>query len=160
MDDNSSFREVWTGIAGAFAEWLFALLPLVVVAVIVMLYLGELPSWLESPEWAFGASILAGQALVRFVAGAARAGNLSSERVALYASALSVILVVPANVVLALVILSEEVGDGHASSPLVIAQVVLFCLASVMFVFLGTLAHLLTRRDVVSDGNVASEDQP
>ena len=75
-------REVVTAIAGALAEWLFAVVPFVVLS-IVFTHRGHGSVVLESSEWSFGASVLAGQGLVRFVSGIAKAKYLSVDRVLL-----------------------------------------------------------------------------
>jgi hypothetical protein len=155
MDNKFPQRDVVTAIAGALSEWLFAVLPLVVVA-LVWLHLGELSSVLESPEWAFGASVLAGLALVKFVVGVARAGGLSLERVLLGVAGVFVIVVVPANTVLVLVILSEA-ENHHVPILLAVSQAALFCLSSLVFVFVGILAYLWTKRSERS-GIAASND--
>src|SRR4051812_6810572 len=93
-------------VAHGLTEWLFAMSPLIVVA-IVMGDSCEFSRLFASPEWSFGASVLGGQALVRFAVGLSRSRRSSADRVLLAASALLVLYVVPANVVLALVIRSE-----------------------------------------------------
>jgi hypothetical protein len=143
MSTRVSSREAFTAVSGALAEWFFAMLPLLVVT-IVMTHLGKSSVVLESAEWAFGASILAGQALVRFFAGAVRARSLSMERVTLGISSILVFVVVPANIILALVIITEA-NDQHISSLLATSQAGLFVLASVLFVFVASFAHLWTK---------------
>jgi hypothetical protein len=135
--------EVKTAIAGALAEWCFAMLPLLVVT-IVMTHLGRSAVVLESPEWAFGASILAGQALMRFVVGVVRARRLTMERVMLAIASMLVFVVVPANIILALVIMAE-VDKKHISSLLATVQAGLFVGASVLFILVATLAHLWSK---------------
>lgn len=137
-------HQVLTAIAGAVAEWFFAMLPLLVVT-IVLTHLGRSSMVLESAEWAFGASILAGQALVRLVAGVVRAKRLAIERVILGISTILVFVVVPANITLALVIITEA-SDQHISSLLATAQAGLFLLSSVLFILIASFAHLWTRR--------------
>jgi hypothetical protein len=137
--------EIGTAIAGALAEWCFAMLPLLVVT-IVMTHLGRSTVVLESPEWAFGASILAGQALMRFVVGVVRARKLSIERVMLGISSILVFVVVPANIILALVIMAE-VDQKHISSLLATAQAGLFVLSSALFILVASFAQLWSKRN-------------
>lgn len=59
--------------AGLAAEVSFAILPLLVV-LMVLTYLQHASTFFASPEWSFGASILFGQTLVKFVS------NLSTLR--------------------------------------------------------------------------------
>lgn len=144
MKNRFSSPEVFTAVAGALAEWFFAMLPLLVVT-IVMTHLGQSSRVLESAEWAFGASILAGQALVRFVGGVVRVKKLSIDRVLLGISAILVFVVVPANIILALVVMAEA-SSQHISSLLASAQAGLFLLSSVLFILVASFAHLWTRR--------------
>jgi hypothetical protein len=135
-------RLVVTAITVSTAEWLFAMSPLVVVS-IVMAHLGKFDRLPESAEWAFGAATLSAQALVRFVGGVARARKTSLERVLLGVALILVGVVGPANVILGLV-LTGELQDGHVSDGLGFAQIVLFIVASVLFVILAAASHLWT----------------
>jgi hypothetical protein len=144
--DRISPKELVTAIAGALAEWLFAMLPIVVV-MFVMAYLEKISHMPSSPEWAFGASVLAGQSISRFVAGVMQAGKLSLDRVSLGISILCVVIIVPANIILVLVIIHSETNDHHLTDFLAAVQIVLFCLSSVVFVLVATFAHLWVRRN-------------
>ena len=144
MTPRVSSRETYTAIAGALAEWLFSILPLVVLS-IVMAHLGSASKVLESAEWAFGASVLAGQGLVRFVAGVVRARQLALGRVLLGVAAVFVFVVVPANIILALVIVDEAQGH-HITSLLATMQAGLFFIASLFFIAVAAFAHLWTRQ--------------
>lgn len=144
-DSRISQKELITAIAGAIGEWLFAMLPIVVV-MIVMAHLEKISLMAQSPEWAFGASILAGQAIARFVAGVHYAGRLSLDRVLLGISVLVVVIVVPANIILVLVVLSVESDTKHVSDLLSVLQILLFCVASIAFVLVTTFAHLWAKK--------------
>lgn len=148
-------REVVTAFAGGFAEWLFAAVPLLVLSIV----LGHRknPTYvLDSAEWAFGASVLASQGLVRFVSGLIKARHLAVDRVLLGVSAILVFVVVPANIVLVLVLLDHEelidkvtkgvVELGHLTSTMVTAQVGLFVVASILFIVVAALGHLWARQ--------------
>jgi hypothetical protein len=137
-------REISTAIAGGLAEWLFAILPLIVLT-IVMAHLGKLSNVLESAEWSFGASILTGQSVVRFVAGALKARKLALPRVLLVISAVFVLIVVPSNTILALV-LAGEFSHDPVSSLMATTQAGLFVIASLLFVLVAAFAHLWTRK--------------
>lgn len=145
-DSRLSQREIITAAAGAMGEWLFAMLPIVVI-MIVMAHLERFSHMHQSPEWAFGASILAGQSIARFVAGIHSAGRLSLERVLFGISAISVMLVVPANIVLVLVVLAAESESRHVSDLLAVLQILLFCASSVAFIMVTTFGHLWTKRN-------------
>jgi hypothetical protein len=128
-----------TAFAGALAEWLFAALPLVVVA-LVMADLGKFHHLFESPEWAFGSAILAGQALLRYVSGFARSRNTPLDRV-LFGAAILVIAAVPTYTVLVLV-LSKELSGHHLPRFLIVSQVLLFFAASLSYVLVSVAAIL------------------
>jgi uncharacterized membrane protein len=139
-------REVVTAIAGALAEWLFAVVPFVVLS-IVFTHRGHGSVVLESSEWSFGASVLAGQGLVRFVSGIAKAKYLSVDRVLLGVSALFVFVVVPANIILALVLVDQE-NNKPISSLLATGQFALFFIASLLFIVAASFSHLWSKRTV------------
>lgn len=139
-------RKVFTAVAGAIAEWLFAIVPLIVLS-IVLSHLQHGGDVLESAEWSFGASVLAGQGVVRFVSGLVKGQDLSVDRVLLGVSAALVFVVVPANIVLALVLMNKEADPTkHLSSLMVTAQVSLFVVASLLFIVAASFGHLWARR--------------
>ena len=139
-------RKVFTAVAGALAEWLFAIVPLIVLS-IVLSHLQHGGDVLESAEWSFGASVLAGQGVVRFVSGLVKGQHLSVDRVLLGVSAALVFVVVPANIVLALVLMNkEEDPTKHLSSLMVTGQVSLFVVASLLFIVAASFGHLWSRR--------------
>jgi hypothetical protein len=139
-------RKVFTAVAGAIAEWLFAIVPLIVLS-IVLSHLQHGGDVLESAEWSFGASVLAGQGVVRFVSGLVKGQDLSVDRVLLGVSAALVFVVVPANIVLALVLMNkEENPTKHLSSLMVTGQVSLFVVASLLFIVAASFGHLWSRR--------------
>lgn len=139
-------RKVFTAVAGAMAEWLFAIVPLIVLS-IVLSHLQHGGDVLESAEWSFGASVLAGQGVVRFVSGLVKGQRLSVDRVLLGVSAALVFVVVPANIVLALVLMNkEENPTKHLSSLMVTGQVSLFVVASLLFIVAASFGHLWASR--------------
>ena len=135
-------REVITAFAGGMAEWLFAAVPLLVLS-IVLSHQQHSDLVLQSAEWSFGASVLAGQSLVRFVSGFVKAKHLSVDRVLLGVSAILVFVVVPANIVLALVLMDlEEHPPIGLSYWMVTGQIGLFVIASILFVVAAAFGHL------------------
>jgi hypothetical protein len=131
---------VITAVAGSAAEWIFAMLPLVVIA-IVMASVGKLNAIVESREWGLGAAILSAQALYRFVGGVARAKKISLDRMLLGVALLLVGIVGPTNVILVLVVVAE-MRDKAVPEGLAVAQTVLFWLASLLFIFLAAAGNL------------------
>jgi nitrate reductase gamma subunit len=155
-------REVITAFAGGMAEWLFAAVPLLVLT-IVLVHRKHSEYVLDSVEWSFGASVLAGQALVRFVSGLVKARHLSVDRVLFGVSAILVFVVVPANIVLALVLIDHEdliqkllnnpicqgkepLAAQHLSNLMVTGQVGLFAIASILFIIAAAFGHLWSKR--------------
>jgi hypothetical protein len=120
------------------AEFLFVLLPLLVVA-IVHLSEEEPAKILVTPEWAFGASVLFGLTVVKFVMGfAAREHIFNWQMVGLFTAALLVFGLVPS-----LIVLSSVLRHSDASYWLGISQVVLFLLGGACFMTLGTLGQMM-----------------
>ncbi len=94
-------------IAGLGAEVSFAILPLLVVA-IVLIHQGPLLNLFASPEWSFGAAILLGQALVKFVSGFVQGGRAPRGSFTLAVALLIVFGLVPALVVNAMTVMATE----------------------------------------------------
>src|SRR2546422_66704 len=94
------------GYSAIVAEFLFILVPLLVLT-LVFQYQGK--AWVSlfaSPEWAFASALLFGQTVMKFVTGIASAAPASKERVALFVSLLLVLGLIPAMLVLALILVS------------------------------------------------------
>src|SRR5262245_43996850 len=94
-------------LAGLVAEVCFGVLPLLVV-VFVVLHSGHPRAIVASPEWAFGASILFGQGLVKFAVGIGRGGSAATGPVALALALLIVLGLAPSLLVLMMVLESVE----------------------------------------------------
>ena len=121
------------------AEFLFVLLPLLVVA-IVRLTEAVPGKILTAPEWAFGAAVLFGLTVVKFVMGfAAREHSFHWQMTGLFTAALLVFGLVPS-----LIVLSTLLRQPDASCWLGITQVLLFVLGGVCFMTLGTLGQMLS----------------
>jgi hypothetical protein len=120
------------------AEFLFVLLPLLVVA-IVRLSEAVPDKILTAPEWAFGASVLFGLTVVKFVMGfAAREHIFNWQLVGLLTAVLLVFGLVPSLIVLSIIL-----NQPDSSFWLGIAQVLLFVLGAVCFMTLGTLGQMM-----------------
>lgn len=124
-------------VLGVIAELLFVLLPLVVVGIVLLVYRNEgLAALLVSPEWSFLAAILMGQSIVKFVTGMLGNRDLVPERIAATVAAVIVLGLVPSLTVLALILAEKKPG------PLLVdAQIGLFALSLLAFVFLGGVGH-------------------
>jgi hypothetical protein len=133
---------VVSGLAGEVA---FAVLPLLAV-LMVLLYTQHAHHIFASPEWTFGAAILFGQAVVKFVAGLARAGAAAPGPVALMVALLVVFGLVPSILVLTMTLHSAEIGQSP-SRWLQTLQVVLFFSAAGMYMVFGTIGEEWGRRE-------------
>jgi len=133
----SERNRIFSGLA---AEVAFAVLPLLVV-LFVMIDMNRFPSIFESPEWSFGAAILFGQSLVKFVSGLARSGAAAIGPVALAVSLIVVFGLAPSLLVLTMTLLHSPEFSGHPGRWLQVLQVVLFCGGAVSYVLLGTVGE-------------------
>jgi hypothetical protein len=126
-------------LSGLAAEVSFAILPLLIVLMVLM-YTQHSRHLFASPEWSFGAAILFGQAIVKFVAGLARAGAAAPGPVTLVMTLVVVFGLVPSLLVLTMTLHSSEVGNALARW-VQICQVILFCGAALMYMLLGTIGE-------------------
>lgn len=125
--------------AGLAAEIVFTILPLLVV-LMVLLHAHRATHFFGAPEWAFGAAILFGQTLVKFVSGLARGGSAATGPVALLVALLVVFGLVPSLFVL-YITLEMLVAQHEPGRWLQISQVVLFLGAVAMYLVLGTVGE-------------------
>lgn len=124
------------------AELLFILLPFVVTGIIFSSK-GDFSKLLYIPEWSLAASVLIGQAMVKFISGilANRTSYSASwERVALAISFLIVVCLVPALIVLSLILVAATPSNGLA-----LLQVLLFILGIIVFFTFGGGGETLMR---------------
>jgi len=132
-------------LSGLAAEVAFAVLPLLVV-LIVLAHADHPRKFFMSAEWSFGAAILSGQSLVKFVSGLARGGKAARGPVALVLAVVIVFGLVPSLLVLYMTLETIET-QIDPSRWLQTFQVVLFCGAAVMYLLLGTIGELWTREN-------------
>src|SRR5256885_5306599 len=83
------------GLAASVAEFLFVLVPLLVLTLVFRFQGKAWGSLFASPEWSFASALLFGQTVVKFVAGIASAGRKIKERVALFVSLVLVLGLIP-----------------------------------------------------------------
>jgi hypothetical protein len=129
------------GFEHAVAESLFVLLPMIVIAIVEVTRASWHEVWV-SPEWAFGAAVLAGNSAMKVAFTAASAGNhgvgLKAPTIALFLSVAIVALLVPSLVVLVLLItIPAPLPWGLA-----LAQLLLFALGWLAFVSTGAMQGL------------------
>ena len=125
-------------VAALVGELMFVLLPLGVLWLAFQLRSpAPFSRLLSAPDLSFGSVVLLGQAVVKLVAGIAESsGPRSSGRIALLVSAVIALLLAPALVVLAFLLVLPE-----PPAWLVGAQVVLFLIGAVVFLWFGWLGH-------------------
>jgi hypothetical protein len=136
--------------AGLVAEITFATLPLLVVFIVLLRYDrgGHIAS---SPEWAFGAAILFGQALVKFMTGLAHGGKAAYGPMSLAAALIIVLGLAPSLLVLTLVLLDLEAAPGQEPArPLPAAQVALFLLSAATYFVFGAVGEMWRHRGTVA----------
>ena len=127
-------------LAGLAAEVAFAVLPLVVVLIVVG-HAGHSTALLASPEWSFGAAIIYGQALAKFVAGLARGGGAAMGPVTLTVALLVVFGLVPSLLFLTMTLQAIEEAQEVAMY-LRIGQVILFGGGALAYVLLGAVGEM------------------
>jgi hypothetical protein len=124
-------------VAVILGELIFILIPIGVTAWVFATHRPEgLQAMLWSPEWAFAAVVLAGQSGVRLLLG--RGHELNRAKL-WFVGTLVFALAVISVLVLATLLEKEQ----HAPAWVCGTQFVLFLIASVAFVVLGSLAHAL-----------------
>ena len=142
VSQGASTRQFDNSILGVTAELLFVLLPFVVLAIVVTYRVQGVQHLLAAADWSLGAAVLAGQSIVKLVAGVAASGRPRPwERTALIVTALIVFLLVPSLVCLALM----QIAD-HPPFWLVVLQLLLFILCAIAFLMFGAVGQSLVDR--------------
>jgi hypothetical protein len=131
-------------LSGLAAEVAFAVLPLLVV-LMVLVHARHSAHLFASSEWSFGAAILFGQSLVKFISGLARGGEAATGPVALIVALLVVFGLVPSLIVLTMTLQSTVVHLTPATW-LQICQVLLFTGGAVMYLLLGVIGETWRQR--------------
>jgi len=140
MGNLSERNKILAGLGGEVA---FAVLPLIVVLLVALDAEHAVPLF-AFPEWSFGAAILFGQTLVKFISGVGSGGNASKGPVALAVSLLIVLGLAPSLIILnkALQALHSEVGLAPWAR---FTQVVLFLVGAIVYMLLGTIGEMWRR---------------
>lgn len=141
-DTTQSQPHIARSLVATVAEYLFVLLPLVVLSFVVLHSQIAHHSLVLTPEWSFGAAILFGQTIQKISAASAFSRAYPWERTMLLVSALLIFGLAPALISLAMIIATE--------SPRLLlgwSQIILFLAGSIVFLLFGTLSHHLLFRD-------------
>jgi|KBSSwiStaDraftv2_1062776.scaffolds.fasta_scaffold198976_2 hypothetical protein len=136
--------------AGLFAEVSFTTLPLLIVLIVLLNYEhGE--HIVQSPEWSFGAAILFGQALVKFMTGMAHGGRAAHGPVSLAITLIIVFGLAPSLLVLTLVLIDmEAIPRREPAEWLSVLQVVLFLLGAATYLVFGTVGELWRHHETIA----------
>jgi hypothetical protein len=138
-------RQMKTAMALTAGEFLFVVVPLVILAVVYSTgRVTRMPKVMESTEWSFAAVVLGGQAVVKLFVGGATNRSVSTPRVALFAIAVLIVVVLPATIILVQVLREEETPP--IPMHLLRFQFVWFVLAAMAFFVCGTVGELLRER--------------
>ena|SRR5438270_4029717 len=133
-------------LCGLAAEVLFTVLPLLLVFG-VLFHVHRTGRLFSYPEWSFGAAILFGQALVKFVSGLIRGGTVAIGPVVLALVLIIVLGLAPSLLVLTLTLLSLEPNNTPGLAIwLQIGQVILFLLAAISYMVLGVVGDMYHSR--------------
>ena len=128
-------------LVGVFPEFLFVLLPLVVI-LIVRLSQGQIGTILSWPEISFASAVLFGQTIVKIVSGTAAVDEACNwQNVAAVVSAFIVLGLVPSLTILGLILIRTTPSTG-----LGIAQIILLILSSMSTFSFGAVGQDLISR--------------
>jgi hypothetical protein len=120
-------------LAGALPEVLFAVLPLLVVALVLVLAKGDPRRVFSSPEWSFGSAVLFGQGIVKIVRSTLGARGSNPRMTAVVIAVILVVGLVPSLVILALMVYLEQ----NAPVAIMVWQMVWFFLAGSCSLLIG-----------------------
>ncbi len=130
-------------LSGLLAEIAFAALPLLIVLMVLLRYDHGKHIW-AAPEWAFGAAILFGQALVKFMTGLAHGGKAAHGPVALAITLIIVLGLAPSLLVLTLILMARESAQSQSpevATGLCVAQIVWFLGGAATYVVFGAVGE-------------------
>lgn len=127
----------------AGTEVVISVLPLIVV-LLVMFHVGKPMKLFAKPEWAFGAAIFFGQALVKLLAAmSAPHRTVQAGKVILFAACILVFGLAPTLLILVFVILDAE-QTGQVPMAFQVLQVLLFALSAFAYVVVAAVTHELS----------------
>lgn len=128
---------------GLIAEILFVLFPLAVTFILLLL-LNKPASVFSSPEWSVGSIILFGQAIVKFVIGASRAGRLASGPLALMITLIVLFGLLPSSSILVFVSLWQE-EHRPLTQWIGALQTFMFVISAISYLVVGLVGETLSK---------------
>jgi hypothetical protein len=129
-------------LTGLFAEIAFGSLPLLIVLMVLSQY-HRGADIIEAPEWSFGAAILFGQALVKFMTGVAHGGRAAHGPVALAVALILVLGLAPSLLTLTLILLAREAVPARQPDDwLSVLQLVLFGASAMTYFVFGAVGEM------------------
>ena len=136
-------RRKWS-IFEASTEVVISTLPLVVV-LLVMIYIDKPAKVFAKPEWAFGAAIFFGQAVVKLLSAMANPHKVvQGPKVVLFAACILVFGLVPTLLTLVFIIHGAELPAGVPFGFQVL-QTVLFLASAFVYVIVGVVTEELAK---------------
>jgi len=135
-------RRVKIGIFAIFGEFLFILLPLVVISIVELSKGQPFSSIIESPEWSFGTAVMFGQSITKLVAGFSQTKPKTWEKPVFFVSAITVIGLVPTLIILALLLCQAPPNPA-----LTTVQLTMFFLGIAVFFVCGIGGHIHLHQD-------------
>lgn len=119
-------------IASSSSEWFFTILPFIVF-LIIYIHKDKINEIIFLSEWSFASAILNGQSLVRFISKILESDfKPNPDRLSLVISIFIVLLLVPSLIILAIVVMADQVSFGLA-----ITQMIVFGVSSVIYLLSG-----------------------
>lgn len=129
-----------------FGDFLFILLPLIVLSIVEISKGETISAVLESAEWTFGAAVLFGQSITKLVAGFSRTKPETWEKPVFNVSFITVVGLVPTLTVLALLLALNPVPHT-----LKLAQLPIFIIGTIVFFCCGIEGHTQCHTKVEED---------
>lgn len=119
------------------SEYLFIFLPFVVIG-IIKLYKSSFSDFFAAADWSFASAILFGQVIVKIVNAGVVHKNAAWQKVVLILTFLFILGVTPCLIIIAIILL-----DNANSIYIMASQVILYAIATLIFFWVGSAAHVM-----------------
>jgi len=114
-------------LKSALAESLFVLLPLMIISLVFAIK-GDLPEVPNQAEWAFGATVLSGQSIIKIVLAVSKVQTPRISNAILLITCIIIILLVPSLIILTLMLTLNPIPKGLPE-----IQILLFVISLLVF---------------------------